>query len=254
MLLRQGRAERSDRAVEAVLVERNCVHVALGQDDSSLLALSGNIEGEKIFSFVENQRLRGIQVFGRRIVHHAPAEADDVAADIDDRKHEPVAEAVIHAAVFARDRKPGFQHFLAGVASGAHCIQKRRPLVGRKPEPEARDGRLAQAALYDIRPRLLAARLQQLLVEKPRRVLAERPQPLLLLILRLILLVLRHLQPRALCQKPHRVRVAQRLDLHDEVDRAAALVAAEAVVNSLVRRDGKRRRLFRMKRAQPKQV
>ena len=91
-------------------------------------------------------------------------------------------------------------------------------------------------------------------MEKPRRIFAKRPQPFLLLVLRLVRLVLRHLQSRPLGEKPHRIGVAERLDLHNEVDRAAALMAAEAVVNPLVRRDGKRRRFLRVERAQAKQV
>ena len=39
------------------------------------------------------------------------------------------------------------------------------------------------------------------------------------------------------------------LDLHDKIDHAAALTAAETMVNLLVRRDWKRRRLFIVKRA-----
>ena len=46
MLLRQRRAERRDGAVEPVLVQGDGVHIALGQDDAALLALTGDVERE----------------------------------------------------------------------------------------------------------------------------------------------------------------------------------------------------------------
>lgn len=54
VLLRQRRAERGDGAVEPVLVQRDGVHITLGQNDAPLLALAGNIECEQILAFIEN--------------------------------------------------------------------------------------------------------------------------------------------------------------------------------------------------------
>ena len=130
MLLRQRGAERRDRAVKAVLVQRDGVHVALGEDDPSLLAFFRNVQGEEIFPFVEDDRLGRIEIFGRRVVHHAPAEADDVAAHIDDREHQPVAEAVVNAALLRLDREARLEQLFLGVALFDHRVQQRRPLVG----------------------------------------------------------------------------------------------------------------------------
>jgi hypothetical protein len=49
-----------------------------------------------------------------------------------------------------------------------------------------------------------------------------------------VAVLLRHLHPGALGQKPHRVGEGEILLLHDEVDHAAALFAAEAVEDLLV--------------------
>ena len=47
--------------------------------------------------------------------------------------------------------------------------------------------------------------------------------------------LLRHLQTRPLGQQAHRIGKRKIFDLHDEVDDAAALAAAEAVVDLLLR-------------------
>ena len=254
MLLSQRRAQRRHRAVKAVLVQRNRVHIPLGQNDPALFALFRHVERKEVFPFVEDGRLGRVEVFGRRVVHHAPAEADHGPAHVDDGKHQPVAEPVVHAAVFTPDGKARVQQFLPRIALFRHRVQKRGPLVRAEAQAKARDGGFAQPALYDICARSFSRRLHQLRMEEPRRVLAQRIQPLLFAVLRAVGLVLGHLHPRALGKKAHRVGVAEALDLHDKVDHAAALVAAEAVVDALVGRDGKRCRLLPVERAQAEQV
>ena len=81
-------------------------------------------------------------------------------------------------------------------------------------------------------------------MEKFGSVLAQGNQALLLLVLTLIGPVVRHLQIDPLGQEADGVRIAQAFDLHDKIDHTAALVAAEAVVHLLVRRDGKGRCFF----------
>ena len=254
VLLRQGRAERRDGAVEPVLVQRDGVHIALGQNDAPLLALAGNIECEQILAFIENDRLGRVQVFRRGIVHHAAAEADDIVPDIDDGEHEPVAKPVVHAAVFAPQGKPCVDQFVEFIPLFLHRVRERGPRIRAEAETKALDRLHAERALLYVRLRFCSDRREQLLAEKPRRILAQCPKPLLLLVLRVVIFVLRDLKSRALCKKPYRVRIVQALNLHDEVDDAAARVAAEAVKNALVRRDGERGGLFRVERAEPEEV
>ena len=254
VLLRQRRAERGHGAVEPVLVQGDGVHIALGEDDAALLALAGDVEREEIFAFVEDERLRRVEVFGRRIVHHAAAEADDVPPDVDDGEHEAVAEAVVHAAVFAPDGEPGVDELVEPVALFLHGVRERRPRVRAEAKAEALDRVHAERPLLYVRLRGLAHGGKQLLAEKPRRVLAQGPKALLLLILRVVGLVLRYLHPRALGEEADGVGEVQPLDLHDEVDHAAARVAAEAVIDALVRGDGERSGLLRVERAEAEEV
>ena len=65
----------------------------------------------------------GIQVFGLFIAKHAPAKTYAFALDIANGKHQPVAEAVIAAAVFfADDDQPAFLK-LRVVVLGKHAGQ-----------------------------------------------------------------------------------------------------------------------------------
>ena len=91
-------------------------------------------------------------------------------------------------------------------------------------------------------------------MEEARGRLAKRPEAFFFLVLRALGVVLRHLQPGALRQKAHRIRITEVFDLHDEVDHAAALMAAEAIEDPLVRGDGEGRRLFAVEGAQTEQV
>ena len=66
--------------------------------------------------------------------------------------------------------------------------------------------------------------------------------------------LLRDLHPGPLGQKPDSIREGEVFNVHDEVDNAAALFAAEAVIDLLVRRDGEGAGLFTVEGAQAEQV
>jgi hypothetical protein len=91
-------------------------------------------------------------------------------------------------------------------------------------------------------------------MEETRRVLAERPQALLPLVGGGVLMIVRYIHSCALGKEANRVRIVEIFDLHDEIHHAAALVAAEAVVNALVGRDREGGCFFRMEWAQAKQI
>ena len=255
MLLRQRGAERGHRTVEAILMQRDGIHIALREDDEFPLAFLDDIHGEKVPPLVKNNRFRRVQVLRRRIVHDAAAEADDIAAHVDDGEHQAVAEAVIErplVAVLAEEAR--LEQFLLRVALCRHGVEQGRPAIRRIAEAETRDRLAGDAALLQIGPRLLSRRGLELGVIELCRRAAQRPETLFFLILRLISAIVRDLEARALCQKAHGVAVGEVLDLHDEIHHAAALMAAEAVENALLRRDGERRRLFAMEGAEAEQV
>ena len=63
-------------------------------------------------------------------------------------------------------------------------------------------------------------------------------------------LALRHRDAVALGQQLERLKEADALDFHDELEDVAAHAAAEALVELVARVDGERRRLFGVERAQ----
>ena len=89
---------------------------------------------------------------------------------------------------------------------------------------------------------------------KPGRLLAQSPQPLLLTVAALILRILRHFHAHPFGKGPHGIGIGHPLNLHLEIDDAAALVTAKAVVNSLFRTHGEGGSFLSMERAQAKQI
>ena len=253
LLRRERRAERGDRTVKSRLVQTRHVDVALCQYDIPAFRLFSQIEREQIVALAENDGFRAVHVLRLPVAEDAPGEADDVAAHVDDREHEPVAERVVHAARFPVAHEPAVKELLLRVAERLHRAHEAVPRVGRKAETEARHGLRRELPAGEIVARDLPGGGLELRVEKARSVPVEREQPLALFRAGVVRL-LRQLHTGAVGQKRHRLGEREILDLHDEADDAAALAAAEAVVDLLVRRDGERRRLFAVKRAEPEEV
>ena len=107
-------AERRDRRFEAGSHHRDHVDIAFDRDHRRTLVRGGARGGDVVErrAFVEERRLRGVQVFRLRVfLERAAAEGDDASAQIGDRKHHAIAEAVIgHRDVLARDQQSRFDH------------------------------------------------------------------------------------------------------------------------------------------------
>ena len=101
-----------------------------------------------------------------------------------------------------------------------------------------------KAALPKILPCLSAAVLLQLSMIPAGSIPAQRPKPLLAAVGALIARVLRHFHAGALCKETDRIGIIEVFDLHGEVDHAAALMTAEAVIDPLIGRHRKITRLF----------
>ena len=123
----------------------------------------------------------------------------------------------------------------------------------RKLETEVYGGLPRDLSLVQVLRAGLAALVVEQIVVEARRVAVEfqksRAQAAAL-----TLFLLRDGHIRALGEKADRVGEGQVLLLHDEVDDAAALFAAEAVIDLLVRRDGERAGLFVVKGAETEVV
>ena len=253
LVLGQRGPLRGHGAVEAELVAGDRVHRALAENDIGPLGFLGQVHRVEKFSLGEDQRLGGVDILGLGVLVQRPArEADHVAAQVDLREHDPVAEAVVDVlAVLLRDGgEVRRDQLLLRIALPLHGGQQGVEVVGGKADAELDHRGPIQPALDQIGSGGLArVRFEQLVVEAGR-VLAEPPKPLLFLVLALIAFVLRDLQIGPLGQKAHRVHVGQALDVHDEVDDPAALVAAEAVVHLLVGGHGEGGRLFSVEGAE----
>ena len=238
MLFRQGRTQGRNRTVKAVLVQGNGIHIPLHQDHITQFCLFCNVQSKQIFPLVENHGLRRIQVLWLRIIHDPAAKPDHIAANINNRKHQAVPEPVIGAFVFFRGHTSRKQ-LLFRVPLRLHGITQISPAGRSKADAEPGQSYLRHTSFLGICQSLPSGRTVELLDKKARGFLIECPEPFLALVHGPILLVVRHLHPRPLGQGPDGIGVAQTLDLHFEIDDAAALVAAEAVENALVRSDRK---------------
>ena len=255
MLLGEGGAHGGHHIVKARLVEGDHVDVALHQHQVGPLGALGKVEGVDQPALVEHHGLRGIQVLGPLHPRQdAAGEAHHVPPHIDDGEHEPGAELVVDAAVFPSHRQARVDEFHLAVALFREGPCQAVPLVGGGPQAEAGGGAGGELPLGDVVPHPRAPRAFQIVVVEPGGVLVGRQKPGPLFPARLVGARLRHLHPRPLGQQAHRVGKGQVLHLHDKGDHPASLAAAEAVVDLLIRRDGKGGGLFVVEGAQAPQV
>ena len=257
VFLRQGGTKGCHGAVETVLVQGDGVHVALHQDQVRKFRFLRQIQGEQILPLVKNQGFRGVQVFGGIVVlfHDTAAEADDIAPDIDDGEHQAVPEPVKQVAVFlGNGHKAGVPQFLIGIALAPQVVHQTGPAVGGIADAELDDDGLGHAAAQRILQSRRTGGSCQLAVEETGGFLVECPEPLLMAVTGLVLLVLRHLHTGPLGQGTDGIGIAHAFHFHDEIHRAAALVTAEAVVNALIRCHGKGGGLLPVEGAEAKKI
>ena len=101
--------------------------------------LAGAVMIEQQRAFVEERGLRRIEVFrlGARL-HRPPAEGDDAAGAVVDRKHHPVAEPVVgDGDVGPMDEQARLDHLLGADALGGERVAQRKALGERIPERKA---------------------------------------------------------------------------------------------------------------------
>ena len=144
--------------------------------------------------------------------------------------------------------------FLLCISLGSHGFYQTVPGIGSKAHTEGGENVFVHTAAKGIVQGFRTGWRIQLAVEKPGRFLVKRPQPFLLTVFALVLLILRHLHTAALCQGSHRIWVAQSLQFHYKIDGTAALVTAEAVIDALIRGNGEGGRLFSVEGTQAKQI
>ena len=253
LLHRQRRAHRGHRVVEAGLMQRHHVQVALAEDDVGALGLFGQIQAVQHAALTVCKCFGGVHILGLGLVQHAAAKAHHIAAHVDNGQHQTVAELVIEAAVFIFHHQACADELRLGKALLGHGREQRIPTVGRGTHTEAHGHGAGDLAAVEIGTHGGALLALQHLVVEPRGGLVQL-QHTAAQLLRAVAVILGDGHIDALGQKTDGIGIGEVFDLHHEVDDAAALLAAEAVVDLLVGRDGEGAGLFIVEGAQTKEV
>ena len=250
----EGCAHGGHGVVKSGLMQRHHVQIALTEDDVGPLGLLGQIQPVEDTPFAVCNSLRGIHVLGLGVVDDATAEAHHIAPGVDDRQHQTVAKLVVQPSVFAVDHQPCGQQLLFGVALAGHGGEQSVPPVGGRAHTEADGDALADLPPVQIALHRRALRGAQQVVVPAGGIPVQIQHTAAQLVGAALIFLLRHRQVGPLGQKPHGLGKGEVFDLHDEIDDAAALFAAEAVVDLLVRRHGEGGRFFIVERTQAEQI
>jgi len=252
-----GGAERGHRLVEAELRQRHHVHVALGDQHVAALAdrLARLVQAVQLVALDEHWRLGRVQILRLAVVEHPPAEADDLALDVADREHDPIAKTVVAALIlaFVEDHQPRFDQQRVVVT----CKRARQAVVAGRRVAEAETGRdlAGQTAPLEVVDRLRAG-LELLAVVGRGLRLQLRQRELLgarlggLLALFGAGVFFRDRCADFLRELVHCVDEGHAAGFHQETDRVAVGPAAEAVIELLGRADREAGRFFGVERAQ----
>ena len=234
-------------------MQRHHIDVALHQNDIGLLGLFRKVHTKEIFPLVEDQGLVGVEILGLGVIQHPAAKADHIAPDIENGEHQPVAETVVNSAVFLT-HQVCIPQLLIRIPLLAHGIHKGIPGIGGKADAKPGDCGFCQTPLLHIRETFCAHRGKKLLVEEAACLFHQRPQALLMAVTALVLLILRHFHACPLGKGTDCIRVGKSFNLHHKIHCTAAFMAAEAIVNSLIRCNGKGCCLFPVEGAKTKQI
>ena len=255
LVLGQRGAERRHGCGIAGVHHRDDVDIAFDRDDRCAI-MRGLARGGDVVeraALVEERRLRRVEIFRLRVfLERAAAEGDDAAAQIGDREHHAVAEAVErHRDVVAGDQQPGLDHVLDRDAVRAEMLLEREALGRRIAEPELELRRRIEPAVGEIAARLGAVSRRERVLEEFRRKLHHVMQRLAPRVARLVLARdLRQRHAGHLRQPLDRFRKAHAFAFHDEVEDAAVLAGGEIEPGLLLVVHEEGRRLLLVERRQ----
>ncbi len=246
MIRRGGRAQGRHCIFHAVLRQGHHVHVAFDHDHA-LLRADGFLRLEQAVEFVaffEQRCFRRVEIFRFALVQHTPAEADDLAAHVDDGEHDAVTEAVVAFASLAFDHQAGLDE--AGILVVGHGSLQVLPIVRRITDAEARGDFTGEAAPFEVVDG--ARSLFELFAVVARGGLHQVVQIRRDLVLRHIGGFLRHGDADAFRKVFHRFHEAHSGVFHDETDGCAMRTATETVIELLGLTDREGRGFFVMER------
>jgi hypothetical protein len=247
----EGGAARRHRRAYAGEVAGHHVGVALDHDGllGVLHGRAGEVDAVEHLALLVDRGLGGVEVLGLdAVVVEDPArtEADRVAVGLADRPDQAAAEAVVvGAAVGDEARRDGL---LVGEPATAQVAGQRLAVARGESDPEQLRGGLVEAALVQELPGHHGVGGGQLLGVERLRDLVRLDQPAPGRAARaggLVVAVLAAERDAVLLpQSLDRLGEGEAVDLHDEGDDVAALLAAEAVEELARRVDVERRRLL----------
>ena len=240
-----------------MLVGGDDVHVALDDDDALLRTdrLFRSVESVEQGALVEQGRLWRVDVLGAGCVRvgllrrcqEAGAEARDLTTLVADGEHEPVAKAVV-AAALALDQQPGGHQLIPGEVALCKVALQGVPAFEAVAELEHLDRVSVQSAGGQVGASgLRLLRVEEGVVEVGGGGLVRLEQPLLSLVL-LGVPALAEADARPLSEQSQRLAELDVVPPHHEVKHVAAAAArAEAVPGLAVRCDRERGGLLVMK-------
>lgn len=257
----EGRAAGRDRGRHAGEVTGHDVRVALDDDRAGRLGdvLLREVDAVEDLGLPVDRRVGRVEVLRAvvRLVELARAEADDVSADVADGPHQPAAEAVDGAAA-ALLGETGEQELLVAEALAAQEAGEVVPALGAVADGEVRGGGLVEAALGEELTAGVGLRTGGQLLHVPvggDLVRLDQADALAALVGGVVAALLVPQGDAGLGgQTLDRLGEREVVDLHHERDGVAALLAAEAVEETLARTDLEGRRLLVVEGAQALEV
>lgn len=243
MVAAEGRAAGGDGGGDPGEMAGHDVGVALDDHGPAGLrdVLLRQVDAVQHLGLLVDRGLGGVEVLRAVVVvaELAGAEADDVAGGVADRPHQPAAEAVDGAAPAVLGEAGGDQ-LLVAEALAAEVTGEVVPARRAVADAEVGGGGLVEAALGEELPADLGLGAVQLLgVELGGRLVClDQPDALAALVGGVVPALLVAQGDARLGGEPlDDLRERQMVDLLHEGDRVAALLAAEAVEETLARAD-----------------
>jgi hypothetical protein len=257
----EGGAAGGDGGGDAGEVAGHDVGVALDDDRAGGLGdvLLREVDAVEDLGLPVDRGVGGVEVLGSvvRLVELSRAEADDVSADVADGPHQAAAEAVDGAAA-ALLGEAGEQDLLVGEALAAQEAGEVVPALGAVADGEVRGRGLVEAALGEELAAGVGLRAGGQLLHVPvggDLVGLDQADALAALVGGVVAALLVAQGDAGLGgQALDRLREGEVVDLHHERDGVAALLAAEAVEETLARADLEGRRLLVMEGTQALEV
>ncbi len=203
---------------------------------------------------MEERRLRRVEIFRLcLLLERAAAEGDDPPAQVRDRKHHAIAEAVVgHRDVLASNQQAGFHHVLGRNALLAEVLLEREAIGRSIAQAELELGRGIERTIGEVAARFGAQPRRQRRFEEFRREFDDVVERLAALVAHLLGAVdLGQFHARLRSQPLHRFGERQALGQHQEIENGAVLAGGKIEPRHLLVIDEERRRLLLVEGRKP---